>query len=133
MLNYFGQPEGLYSCFMPKMRIFVQKWSQKFLILALFYVGDEILVGEMLSYFLAKNPTKSWLRYVFTLICFATRANKRCDRFFSAAWEYECEAVNFFCQKISPEEFCWVFPLPHAHHLLTLHAWVLPGRLSRQG
>ena len=30
-----------------------------------------------------------------------------CDRFFSAAWEYECEAVNFFRQQISPEEYRW--------------------------
>ena len=27
-----------------------------------------------------------------------------------AAWEYEALAVNFFCQKISPEEFRWLFP-----------------------
>ena len=72
----------------------------------------EILVREILSYFLAKNPTVSWLRYPFTIDCFATRDNRMCKRFFSAAWEYECEAVNFFRQQISPEEFCWVFPHP---------------------
>ena len=68
-----------------------------------------------------------------------------CERFISAAWEYECAAVNFFRQQISPEEVCWVFPhhrltaktIGHladcgakrcdAPHLPALHAWVLPG------
>ena len=67
---------------------------------------------EILSYFFAKNPTVSWLRYPFTIDCFATRDTRMCKRFFSAAWEYECEAVNFFRQQISPDEFCWVFPHP---------------------
>ena len=36
-----------------------------------------------------------------------------CERYFSVGWEYEAEAVNFFRQRISPEEYCWVFPHPH--------------------
>ena len=98
--------------FYAKNWIFCAIIVQIILILALFNVGDKILVGEILSYFFCKNPTKSWHRYQFTLDCFATRDNKMCDRFFSAAWEYECEAVNFCRQQISPEEYCWVFPHP---------------------
>ena len=57
--------------------------------------------------FPCKKSNCSWLRFPFTIVCFATRENRMCKRFYSAAWEYECEAVNFFRQRISPEEVCW--------------------------
>ena len=46
--------------------------------------------------FPCKKSNCSWLRFPFSIDCFATRENRMCKRFYSAAWEYECEAVNFF-------------------------------------
>ena len=64
-------------------------------------------------------------RYDFTLDCFATRLNRVCERYFSAAFELEAAGTNFFRQEISSDDFVWCFPHPR-------HASAMIGHLNDQ-
>ena len=51
-------------------------------------------------------------RFSFMLDCFASRLNKQCKRYFSAAYKIEAVATNFSRQELSSDEFYWCFPHP---------------------
>ena len=65
--------------------------------------------------------------FTFSVDAMASFKTCQCPRYFGVSFELECEAVDFFSQHLSSEEFYWVMKIPIIYlfhkQSLQLNSW----------
>ena len=72
--------------------------------------GPWLILEDYQLDFISMSYIKSL--FTFTVDAMASYRTRQCSRYFSASFELESEAVDFFAQHLYTEEFYWVMKIP---------------------